>query len=201
MRTRRAPGTAGTANGLGPARRRGDHRRVVGAERERRRGCVRQRRPQRRVRGDAADDRDPLPPRLLRRLAHALDERPHDRVLVGSREVGAARSELLLVEVAHRVEQRRLQPREREVEAGHARHGEVERVRISFPREQIDLAAAGVAEPEQARALVECLARRVVEGRAEELAAPCASGRRAASCGRRWRAGRGTAARAGSGWR
>ena len=36
-------------------------------------------------------------PRLLGRLAHALDERPHDRVLVGGGEVRAARCELLLV--------------------------------------------------------------------------------------------------------
>ena len=48
----------GVRHGLGPAGGRGDHRRVVGAEGERRRGRVGERRPQRRVRGDAADDRD-----------------------------------------------------------------------------------------------------------------------------------------------
>ena len=48
------------------ARRRGDHRGVVGAERERRRDGVGKRRAKLRVRGHAADDRDPVarpPPR------------------------------------------------------------------------------------------------------------------------------------------
>src|SRR3954451_23085687 len=58
-----------------PAGGRGDHRRVVGAEVERCRGRFGERCPQRRVRGDAADDRDSLPPDLRGRLAHALDER------------------------------------------------------------------------------------------------------------------------------
>ncbi len=68
----------------------GDHRRVVGAERERRGDCVRERGAQLGVGGDAADDRDPVAAGGL----EPLDERAHDRALVARREVGAARLEL-----------------------------------------------------------------------------------------------------------
>src|SRR5688500_13934483 len=67
----------------------GDHRRVVGAERERREPRLRQRRPQLRVRRDPADDRDRLVPLALGGRLEALDERPHDRALVRGGEVGA----------------------------------------------------------------------------------------------------------------
>src|SRR6266576_6974610 len=85
---------------LGPAGGRGNHRRVVGAEGERCRSRARARGPQGRSRGDAADDRDPLAPGLFCGLPHALDERPHDRVLIRGREIGAARLELLVAQVA-----------------------------------------------------------------------------------------------------
>src|SRR4029079_8084645 len=58
---------------------------------------------------------------------------------------------------------------EREVEPRHARDGEVVGTRVSFSRQQVDLAPARVAEPEQARALVERLACGVVQRRPEQL--------------------------------
>ena len=72
-------------------------------------------------------------------------------------------------EVAHRVQERGLEAGEREVEAGDARDRERERRRVAVPREPVDLGAAGIAEPEQPRALVECLPGRVVERRAEHV--------------------------------
>ena len=103
----------------------------------------------------------------------ASRERPvsarDDRALVGRGEVGATRVELRVAEVAHGVEQRRLEPGEREVEPGHARDRERERLGVALAREPVDLGAAGVAEPEQPRALVERLAGGVVERRAEPL--------------------------------
>src|SRR5215468_8180503 len=49
-------------NGLGPARRRGDHRGVVGAVGERRGGRIGERVPQLGVGRDPADDPDPIAP-------------------------------------------------------------------------------------------------------------------------------------------
>src|SRR4029079_13853134 len=63
------------------------------------------------------------------------------------------------------VEQCCLEPREGEVEPGHARDGEVVRAGVSRSRDAVDLGAAGVTEPEQARSLVEGLSRGVVEPR------------------------------------
>ena len=93
--------------------RRGDHRRVVGAERERRERRIRKGRAKLRVRGDAADDRDPGEPCSLRRLGRALDEGAHDRALIARGEVGAARSSSSGAQVPHRVEQCGLQRRRR----------------------------------------------------------------------------------------
>ena len=107
---------------------------------------------------------------LLRGLARALDECADDRALVRSGEVCAARVELL-AEVADGVQQRRLHAREGEVEPGHARDGKRERLRVALTREPVDRRAAGIAEPEQARALVERLAGSVVECRAEDVPA------------------------------
>jgi hypothetical protein len=76
-----------------------------------------------------------------------------------------------MVEVAHLVEKRRLQPGEREVEAGHARHGESVGLRVASVCQAVEGGAARVAEAEQSRALVESLTRRVVEGRADRSVA------------------------------
>src|SRR4029079_17395581 len=65
------------------------------------------------------------------------------------------------------VEQCCLEPREGEVEPGHARDGEVVRAGVSRSRDAVDLGAAGVTEPEQARSLVEGLSRGVVDRRAK----------------------------------
>ena len=96
-------------------------------------------RPQLRVGGDAADDRDRA------RRSGGLDppdERAHDRPLVARGEVGAPRLELAGVQVAHRVEQRGLQPGEREVEPRHAGDREVVRLRVALAGEHVDLAPA-----------------------------------------------------------
>ena len=127
------------------------------------------------------------------RSTRAADDRP----LVRGGEVGAPPLELLVAEVANLVQQRRLEAREREVEARHARDREVERLGVALLREAVDRGAARVAEPEQPRALVERLAGRVVERRAEDVEARRGPARRAGACGRRSRAGRGTAARPG----
>ena len=102
---------------------------------------------------------------VLGRRLRALDERPHDRALVRRGEIGAAALELVGSEVADRVEERRLEAREREVEPGNARDRERVGLGITLARETVELGAAGVAEAEQARTLVEGLAGRVVERR------------------------------------
>src|SRR5207248_5847661 len=81
-----------------------------------------------------------------------------------------SRLELALCESSHRVEERRLHAREGEVEAVEARDRKAVRLRVALAREPVDLGAAGVAQAEQARALVERLPRRVVDRRAEP---PC----------------------------
>src|SRR3954451_23780950 len=148
--------------------RRGDHRGVVGAERERRRGRGAARRPQLGVRRHAADDGDPLGARLLGGLERPRDERAHDRPLVARGQIGTPRLELV-PEPAHLVQQCGLHAREREVEPRHARDREVEGLGVALAREPVDLRPARIAEPEQARALVERLAGRVVERGPERL--------------------------------
>ena len=166
---RPARGSRGTGRRVGVARRRRDHRGVVRAELERREARVRERSPERRVRRDAADDGDPLEAGLLGGLARPAHERPHDRVLVRGREIGLPALDLLLSEVAQRVEERGLEPREREVEAVDAGDREPECLWIAVLREPVDRGTARVAEPEEPRALVERLACGVVERRAEPL--------------------------------
>ena len=156
---------------------------------------LRQRRAQLRVGRDPADDRDPLGADLRRRLASSADERADDRPLVARREVGPAALELLRAEVTHGVEQRRLQPREREVESRHAGDRERERLRIArrarAGRSRHRRGSPGRAgarpcrTPRRPRRRASCRAR-------GSRAAPA---RRAGACGRRLRAGRGTAAR------
>src|SRR5690242_5782348 len=130
---------AGIRDGFDVTRGRGDHRRVVGAERERSGDRSRERGTQLGVCRDTTDHRDPRRADLFCRLLRALDERPHNRALIARGEIGATRLELLSVELAHRVEQSRLHAGEREVEAGHSCDWKVERVRISLPREAVDL--------------------------------------------------------------
>src|ERR687887_156502 len=146
---------------------RGDHGGVVGAELERSERGARDGGAELRVRRDPADDGDPLGAGRLRGLERPPDERADDRALVARGEIGAAPLELLRREVADRVEERRLQAGEGEVEAGHARDGERVRLRVALAREPVERAAARVAEPEQPRALVEGLAGRVVDRRSD----------------------------------
>src|SRR5919198_200213 len=128
---------------------RGDHGGVVGAELERSERGARDGGAELRVRRDPADDGDPLGAGRLGGLERPPDERADDRALVARGEIGAAPLELLRREVADRVEERRLQAGEGEVEAGHARDGERVRLRVALAREPVERAAARVAEPEQ----------------------------------------------------
>src|SRR2546421_12332538 len=98
----------------------------------------------------------------------ALDARPHDRTLMARRQVRPPPLQLRRLEVANGVEERGLESREGEVETRDARDREVIGGRIALLRKPVDLGAAGVTEAEQPGALVERLARRVVERRAED---------------------------------
>jgi hypothetical protein len=104
---------------------------------------------------------------VLRRLAQAPGEREDDRALVRGGEVGAPLLELLRPQLAHGVEQRRLDPGEREVEARNAGDRKPERLGVAATGQCVDGGTARVAEPEQPRALVERLSGSVVERRAE----------------------------------
>src|SRR6185436_17559280 len=77
----------------------------------------------------------------------------------------AAGVELLCAEVADGVEQRGLQPGEREVETGDPCDREAVGLGVSLPGEPVDRGAAGVAQPEKPRALVDGLAGSVVQRR------------------------------------
>src|SRR5690348_8880514 len=150
-----------------PGRR--DHRRVVGAELERRQRGVGKRGTQLRVRRDAADDRDARRPELRRSLAHAPDERADDGVLIRRSEIGPPSFELARGQVTGRVQQRGLQPGEGEVSPRNARDRKVVGLGVAVPREPVDLAAARIAEAEQPRALVERLPGRIVQRRPEHV--------------------------------
>ena len=104
-------------------------------------------------------------------LLQATHERSHDRALVRRCEVGLAPLRLGRIEFAHRVQERRLEPREGEVEAGDSCDREGECLGIALLREPVDRRAARIPEPEQASSLVERLARRVVERRPQPLRA------------------------------
>src|SRR5439155_142894 len=92
-------------------------------------------------------------------LARALDERTHDRALIAGSQIRTAPLELPCGQVPDRVQQRGLQAGEREVEPGDPRNGKLVRARVAVAREAVDLRAAGIAEPEEPRPLVEGLAR------------------------------------------
>src|SRR5438552_6203824 len=86
--------------GLDEAGGRGDHGRVVGAERQGGERRARDRGAKLRVRRDPADDGDPLCAGRLRGLERPPDEGPDDRALVARREVGSAPLELVGSKVA-----------------------------------------------------------------------------------------------------
>src|SRR5205814_1748441 len=90
--------------------------------------------------------------------------------LVRRREIGPLLLQLALREPFHGVEESGLQPGEREVEPWHLCDRERERGLVSVLRKPVDRRSPGIAESEQASALVERLAGRVVEGRPEQLA-------------------------------
>src|SRR5262249_26090427 len=146
-----------------------DHGGIVRAELERREPGLGKRRAQARVRGDASDDRDSLEPRLLDSRADPLHESAQDRALVGRGKVWPPPLDLVLSEIANRVQERGLEPGEGEVEPGHARDRERERGGVALTGKTVDLRPAGIPEPEQPRPLVEGLAGSVVERRAEPL--------------------------------
>ncbi len=125
-----------------------------------------------RVGGHAAAEGEPGSGLRRERALDAQDQRLDDRVLVGGGEVGCAPLRLLLPQVAHRVEQRRFQAGEGEVQAGHAR-GDREREggRVAVRGELRQRRAARIAEAEQPCALVERLAGGVVERAAQHRVA------------------------------
>ena len=135
----------------------------------------------------------------------AVDDRAPGRTPPGPPPV-LARS--LSRELAHLVQQRRLQAGEGEVEPlreglaraprrarARPRAGEGERLRVAFGGEALQRRPARVAEPEHPRALVERLAGGVVERAPEHVEAVVLGDVRAAACGRRSRSGTRTAAR------
>ncbi len=126
-----------------------------------------------------------MPVRSQRPLG-ALDQAVEDRGLVGGCEVGGAGTGLVLAELPQLVQQRGLQPGEGEVEtlgkglpmssapaarALGARAWKDEGLGVAVAREALEGGAAGVAEPEHARALVEGLAGGVVERAPEHVEA------------------------------
>ena len=108
-------------------------------------------------------------PVLLRGLMQPLREGEDDRTLVGRGEIGPAIGEPVLAQIAHRVEQRGLDAREREVETGDAGNGEPESLGIALAGKRIDLGPTRIRQAEQSGALVERLARGVVERGAETI--------------------------------
>ena len=189
------------------ARRAGDHRRVVGAELARR-DVDRDPEPgqpfaQGAVGGHPAPHRELLGPGLRQRAFHAQRQRLDDRPLVGGGEIGAAALCLGLAQLAHAVQQRGLQPGEGEVEPGHPRAGgEGEGLRVAVAGQPLQGRPAGIAQPQQARALVEGLARRRRRAsgpapRSRDRGRSPGPGR----CGRRWRRGSRNGGSSGAGAR
>ena len=78
--------------------------------------------------------------------------------------------------LAHEGHDRGLQPGEGEVGLAGHRPRERDRVAVAAAREAVDRGTARVAEPEEARDLVERLAGRVVDGLAEHLVVAVARG-------------------------
>src|SRR5207247_888317 len=146
----------------------GDHRRVVGAELERRERGAGKRGAQLGVRRHASDDGDPAGPDLLRCDFRPLDEGADDRPLIRGGEVRAAPLQLVGPKLAHLVQERGLEPREGEVEARNAGDRECDRLGVALSCPPIDRRAARIAEAEQPRTLVERLAGGVVERRPED---------------------------------
>ena len=126
----RAQGSRELDGGRVPRGRR-DHGRVVRAEGERSEASLEQCPSQLGVRRDSADHGERFVAGLLRRGAEPRDERLHDRPLVRRGEIRPAPFELRLGQLADGIEQRGLEPREREVEPRDAGHGERERVRVA----------------------------------------------------------------------
>ena len=106
--------------------------------------------------------------RGIERRDGALDELPDDRRLKARGEVGARLGQLV-AELAHASQERGLQAREREIvavlAAQHRREREARGIAVA--RDELERRAAGIAQPEQARALVERLARGIVARAAE----------------------------------
>ena len=123
------------------------------------------------VRRDAAAQGYGGPIALVERALELCRQLADDRRLKARGKVGAALREAILAKVARRIDERRLEAREAEVEAGVARHRDRERERlgIALARDPLDLRAARVAEAEDPRRLVERLAGGVVERLPEDL--------------------------------
>ena len=84
---------------------RGDHRGVVGAQRERHQCSMRQRRAELGVRSHTTDNGNPIDARGLSSLTETLGESQDDRPLIRRREVGAAPRKTGVVEVPDGIEE------------------------------------------------------------------------------------------------
>ena len=149
-------------------RGRADHRAVVGAEArtryaQRMSNAFGDRFAEREVRRDTASEQDRLDRVLGRGARRLLGEHLGDRLLKRSGDVGD-RHVALLLEPPHEPQHRGLQAAEREVEAiGRQGAGQRKCVRVALLRDPLDRRAPGETEMEQARDLVEGLARRIVD--------------------------------------
>ena len=121
-----------------------------------------------RVGRHAADDRQGCAPAVVQERLGALDELLHDRRLIGGGQIGAHRGQIV-AQLAHGAQERRLQAREREVVPGLPAQDVRKREppRIAVARDELERGTAGLAQAEEARALVEGLAGGVVERAAE----------------------------------
>src|SRR5262249_35159429 len=155
-----------------------DHRRIVRAQargRDEQAEAVllpggAERFAQRAVGGHAAGELEMAHAEATRGVARLGDERVDDRALE-ARAQGGERGARGAPVLLHPVRHPRLEPAEAEVEIALARHrtGHAQRARIAAAGEALDRRAAGIAEPEELRDLVERLAGGVV-ARAPELA-------------------------------
>src|SRR5207237_6690470 len=121
------------------------------------------------VRGNAAGHHDLARRSLFQGPVKLFQERFHDRLLEGGRQVRTVLLGQRFAEVAEPVEQRRLEAAEAVFEAGQGRLRQLLPPRIAPPREAVEGRSARETQAEHPRRLVESLAGRVVAGPADDL--------------------------------
>ena len=152
-------------------RRQGDHRAVVGRQLQRGQQDLEARGAEGRaevaVGRHAASDHHAAAPAVPRRPHERIDQRMHDHPLERRRHIPPRHVRLALQEGGHGG----LQTAEGELEPALSpqRDRQVDGGRVAAVRQAGERRAPGKTEVEEARDLVECLARRVVAGPAELL--------------------------------